>query len=358
MRSVLPRNVVAGLVGLAVATLGGCDPLDPVGPDEQVNEPLYLTKAAGETGDGCDMDMDPGDWCDPGDPESGGSAFDYNTFRGFIGRHDDNLYQAGGDPHPSSPGVWLGTGVTPGACAANAGPTDLDGDGFKDSCEFSLARSFAPLLQFSASEPCAKGAPAWSVRSSSPGVVRIAYMMGYYIDCGFGIVIAGNTWKGGHAGDSEIVTLRVRHNAATGHWEFTEMWTSAHYGEGGLLRGLIDQSRLSGPSSVNFPVKPLAFPKVWVAEKKHANYPSSGLCNNSPNGDYCTNHAPTRYRFPVDPSRNAGGGGLPYCLPSPDFPGLECFHPGYMITFKGWQAGAEGVTPYGLMLLAGGFYSN
>ncbi|GMV05951.1 MAG: hypothetical protein AMXMBFR53_22280 [Gemmatimonadota bacterium] len=338
-------------VALLVLALGSsaCDGTDPTSPDD----PSSLTPdPAFSTGDGCDLDLNPGDWCDPGIPGTG-PFFDYNIFRGFVGTwHDTNLYQASGDPAPWSNGVWLGSWVTPSACANPAPGLDVDGDGFQDACEFALARAFAPYLQYAAGEPCAKGAPAWAVRSPAPGVVRIAYMMSYYLDCGSGVLLNGTRWFGGHAGDSEIIGLRVTFNGATSHWEFSQMFTSAHSGEFGPF----DQSRSSGPTSVTFPVKYLAFPQVWVALRKHANYPSAGICNSSINRDYCTSDEPIRYRFNVDPARNTSYWGLPNCLTSPHFAGTECYFT--PVEFRGWQDGEPGVTPYAQMLVRSGFFDS
>jgi hypothetical protein len=223
----------------------------------------------------------------------------------------DYLYEAPDDPSPGADGLWLGRQVTPDVCFADRNPAvsqdwrDVDLDWIADYCELELAKAFAPLLHFwtgldGAREPCPGGEPAWAVKYFNLSqVVRIAYMPAYYDDCGRPQLGFG----AGHAGDSELIMVEAIFNSATQHWEFNQMWLSAHDGE------LTDRSAWVRPDEARFSLRRLGHPGVWVSYRKHANYKSSETCNKTEYfDDLCVNPflVGDQVRFPVKPHRNVG----------------------------------------------------
>lgn len=202
--------------------------------------------------------------CEEENPGANGNAAIYTWSNTYFGTADYSLYEAAGDPNPGAAGVWLGADVTPGACFITpGGPDDADQDGLHNTCEFAIARAFAPLLAFDDDELCSAGEPHWAAKKFDNGAVRIAYMPAYYDDCGYYY----NSRNDAHRGDSEMITVQVHYSSDTGHWRLTYMWTSAHYG----MPGSRDASRWSSWLDVDFPVRSRAFPRVWVARDKHAN---------------------------------------------------------------------------------------
>jgi hypothetical protein len=104
----------------------------------------------------------------------------------YFGTEDYSLYEAAGDPNHEAAGVWLRADVTPAACFITpGGPDDADEDGLHNTCEFAIARAFAPLLAFDDDEICSAGEPHWAAKKFDNGAVRIAYMPAYYDDCGY-----------------------------------------------------------------------------------------------------------------------------------------------------------------------------
>lgn len=96
-------------------------------------------------------------------------------------------YDAPDDPSPGAPGAWLGDAVSPAACFRNynSAIADRDGDALDDGCEYKLARAFAPELRFHNRKECGGGDKYWAAKYfAGPGVIRVAYLPGYYNDCG------------------------------------------------------------------------------------------------------------------------------------------------------------------------------
>jgi hypothetical protein len=295
--------------------------------------------------------------CDPG---SGGGGW------AFFNDADPNLYEAPGDPSPGQPGVWLGSEVSPAACFETGGgvvsATDPDADGLANACEFAIARSFAPMLHYSNGEQCPGGEPTWAAKRFPNGVVRMAYMMSYYKDCGYDTQI----FPSDHTGDSEMVMVEVKYNAGTQRWEFSRMWLSAHF-DAKLLGFGVDESEMVGVSRATFRNRHLGFPNVFVAEDKHANYYSDAECENTGFYDY-RDTCGSLYviRFPVEPGRNAGSryvdlfGG---CFGSSNFilgGRTECYYTSRSGGFRGWQSANYGTEPpsYHTLMFAGYIFEN
>jgi hypothetical protein len=214
----------------------------------------------------------------------------------------DFLYEAPDDPSPGADGLWLGSEVTPDVCFADRNPAvsqnwrDVDQDWLAESCEFELAKAFAPLLHFWNPDPCPGGEPGWAVKYFNLSqTVRIAYMPAYYDDCGLPQLGFG----GGHAGDTELIMVETIFNSATQHWEFNQMWLSAHEGT------TMDRSAWVRPGEATFSTRRLGHPGVWVAYRKHANYKSAETCNKTAIGDSC-GYVGDQLRVPVKLHRNVG----------------------------------------------------
>lgn len=230
----------------------------------------------------------------------------------FFAPHGDFIYEAPGDPSPGSPGIWLAATIAPEACFndRNVAIVDRDRDWLDDTCELELARGFAPTWGMGEQDECPGGEPVWAAKYfPTYNVVRIAYLPAYYDDCGvYGGEFLGI--GGGHTGDSEFVIVEIGYNAATKHWEFRRMFLSAHYGEQRLSVSF-DRSAWVSATEARFKRRHLGHPYVAVAANKHANYKSEETCNKTfasqvGYSDWCYGNILTPFRFPVDPSRNAG----------------------------------------------------
>jgi hypothetical protein len=264
----------------------------------------------------------------------------------------DAIYQAPGDPSPGAYGIWLGPNVVPNGCFRdlNPGLADADLDWLADHCELELARAFAPGLQLS--DNCGDGEPHWAAKYfNSRGIVRLAFMPAYYLDCGYA----------GHIGDAELIVVEVTFNYSTQHWEFRRMWLSAHHDAAfyGLQWGQdrsqwVERSgtRFGGGNQFFTPPRYLGHPIVAVATGKHANYSSPSKCENAVQNivgiyaDSCYN-GPS-FRFPIVPSRNVGSRFVDHvgCTVSTRrseglYVGCEAFY--QWKRFFGWQ-----VIPYAL----------
>lgn len=255
----------------------------------------------------------------------------------FINSDDRNLYEAAGDPSPGSAGVWLGSGVSPSVCfieRQSGNPSDSDADGLANNCEFPIARSFAPRLWYhdTNNELCPSGEPYWAIKRFPNGVVRAAYMFAYHKDCR----------TPSHYGDSEMVVVEVTFNATTRHWEFRRMWTSAHYGADA------DYSEWNSAGSVSFDTRYKAYPHVWVAAGKHANYRSRSYCETG--GVYTDECASANaVRFPVYENANTGSRHVDLIgpVPSRKYPYnsmTETFYSPGRGEFRGWNPNDDGVT--------------
>jgi hypothetical protein len=245
--------------------------------------------------------------CEDPDPGPGSPA---GTYWPFFGPPGDPSYQAPNDPYPNAPGIWLGANVTPAYCFndLNTSIIDSDKDWLADHCELELARAFAPRWGQSVSDGCPGGEPLWAAKYfNATKDVRLGYLPAYYNDCGGGSI-------GDHRGDSEFVMVQVHFNSTTQHWEFQQMWLSAHYG----TTFDTDRSRWVDDSETRFSRRPLGHPWISVAKRKHANYRNDSVCGDGTfvTDDCVTTEINAIFRFPIDPARNIGSRHVPMgCIP-------------------------------------------
>jgi hypothetical protein len=247
------------------------------------------------------------------------------------------------------------------ACAVPVA-ADSDADGLGDLCELELARTFAPVLSVrlagcniddEADPPRLGGGYFFAVQPGAAGAVRIAYMPAYFEDCG---------WRGAkcliplvncapHPGDSELIVVEAAAADQTGEWHATAVFLSAHcfgrsMGSCRWYRGR-ELARLEWSG---------AAPVVWVAEGRHANYPSRRACDRGHGFiDTCDRHE-TRYAFPIRSDGNIGSRSFPAepggCHAAESL-GSSRVAPGAVeclwrsdAPFRGWQARGPGVTSY------------
>lgn len=278
-----------------------------------------------------------------GDAGSGGGIGSWPYF----GPLDDGIHPALNDPSSTSAGIWLGDTISPHTCfadyAVGSAFTDADKDWLSDRCEAALAYAFAPVLQFSGLEQCPGGEPYWAAKYfPTPGVVRIAYLPAYYVDCGPDGSLFPPTYSSGHFGDSEFMSVEVAFNPVTHHWEFRRMWLSAHYG------GATDHSGwVSAPGTI-FPYHPLTRPLVFVSADKHGNYASLDACSwEIGPGVYHETCDQGAYlvRMPTKSTHNLGSPFGPKGCVAAEYAGLandgrlECFYtPRSGECFAGWIA--------------------
>lgn len=360
---------------VTIIALSGCsDTVVPLSPD--MAGPHFAAEApqgAGKRGGGKDTTSVGTNTCDPmtaveycDEPVGGGGGAMYFWSNEYFGTEDYSLYEAPGDPNPGSAGVWLGADVTPGACFNPSAAYDSDSDGLHNTCESVIARAFAPLLAFDDDEVCSGGEPHWAAKFFSNGAVRIAYMPTYYDDCGY--KYNPDSRGDAHRGDSEMITVEVVFNSGTRHWEFLRMWTSAHYGVTYPYRG--DASRWNSVDMTQFPVRSRAFPKVFVARDKHANYNTISFCEDhivlwywgaTTSFEDCSD-AGRKVRFPVLEHRNVGSPAAPKPCARSETTGrnqdpyyrAECFFVP-STSFRGWytyQDGEHDPKSYRAMLTA------
>lgn len=325
-----------GWLGIVAAFTGSCRPQD---------EPTSPNAGRPPTANVCPVDY----FC--------------GTADGLIhdGTGNGTLVIVPGDPSPGADGIWLGNFVSPNYCYNNLNPyvryQDNDHDWLEDECEYQLAKAFAPALAIHPNDNCPGGEPYWAARYTPDEygrpIVRIAYMPAYYKDCG------PNSFPGtpvGHDGDSEFFMLGLEFNPATRHWEVYEAFLSAHHGTGN--QGSI---YTRSPLSLEYPAHPLSYPRVWVAQAKHANYRSLSQCNSGGNlpfgNDNCTGNV-TVGRMKVYKNYNVGSEAVDYFVTgvlskNPLFMGpyqREWFYNPH--NFGGWQPNLPtGVTPYATFLL-------
>lgn len=196
------------------------------------------------------------------------------------------------DPYPDSAGAFLSSAVSPETCFYASG-TDADGDRLVDRCERDLAQRFAPQLYYYRYDDVRRE-PYWvagmnspqytNVRANTPiypggGQVRIVYLLSYYEDLGgqtFSCTIPGaHLICLPHHGDSEWILLDLWYNERTQHWLLKGILMSQHtYAEGySTLPGKTYTTRIA------YPEKAGTYPRVWVAQGKHANYPNKASCD-------------------------------------------------------------------------------
>jgi hypothetical protein len=245
------------------------------------------------------------------------------------------------DPFPGTEGIWLN--LYPEDCWATfyrvgSSHPDLDADGLDDNCELRLAQAFAPMLRFSSGEDCPGGEAYWGAKFfddwypyNTGNFVRIAYLMAYYMDCG----------TGGHTGDSEFIQLRITFVGATKHWKLVDSWISAHASD-----GLVGANRSTWGNVFEWPSgRKYSYPRIYVAENKHAHYRSSTACTNG--ADTCNGFTDAG-RFRVWSGNNIGNFHKPLknCVASMKnaLSPVECFWSG--TDFGGWRNGTPSSSPY------------
>ena len=247
------------------------------------------------------------------------------------------------------------------SCPASA---DRDQDGLSDDCELELARRFAPWLRVAA-----RGCN-WdtSVSSERPGggyyfgvqalgdTLRVVYLPAYYRDCGWSgfKCTIGLMNCAGHAGDSEFIALDLRRGSAS---QFVPegIFLSAH-----CFGRSTDNCRWYRGDELDQFEWQDSHPMVWVAEGKHANYPTQQSCDAGHWFFDTCDHNDTQIEFPIVSERqNIGSRTQPVatsgCVDAQhsgwtsrltDTQATECFwladH-----AFTGWQRPAVGAaTPY------------
>ena len=267
------------------------------------------------------------------------------------GTGSGTLVSVTGDPSPGADGVWLGNLRSEQWCYRTYNPfvTDNDFDWLDDECEFQLANAFAPALAIHPNDGCPLGEPYWAAKFFSNmhfgtgDMVRIAYMPSYYNDCGdlrpFGLA-------GPHEGDSEFIVLGIQYNLNTRHWEMKEIFLSAHH-------ETFNSASIytTDESILEYPVRRLAYPRVWIAQKKHANYIDHHDCETRAVFDDNCDGNNTVGRIEVYRNHNVGSRFVDF-LPNgvasknPTFSGngrKEFFYKSQK--FRGWQVTGEGAIP-------------
>jgi hypothetical protein len=194
------------------------------------------------------------------------------------------------DPFPALPGIFLTSGVTPEVCILQG--TDHDNDGLSTRCENDLAAAFAPYMRHHSGDDVTRQS-YWAARPWTNDRVRLMYLFGYFFDDG---VQGGNDMLAckalealvqfgeceGHHGDSEHVIMDVYYNWTTKHWLLDHFELSHH---AGYIKG--NKSATKGyPTGFHYSRRLGADPIIWVAQGKHANYPTQAACDAGNGGGY------------------------------------------------------------------------
>lgn len=120
--------------------------------------------------------------------------------------------------------------------------------------------------------------PYWAARWNGAGKIRLVYLLSYYEDLGsdsFGCTIPPFSQLClPHHGDSEVIVLDVYYVSTKEHWLLNTAFLSQHGSYVPFDRGVKNY-----PIQLTYPTKAGGYPRVYVAEKKHANYPSVDACN-------------------------------------------------------------------------------
>ena len=263
------------------------------------------------------------------------------------------------DPCPGCDGLYV-SGWDNHSCFWDVARWDPDGDTVDNGCENALAGAFAPTLI--AARDCnydvklrrQGGEYYFAAQRVMAGdglpLMRIAYLPAYYLDCGTPrdqlskcLDFLGADICDGHTGDSELIIVDLRFADASEHWETQRVFLSAHCGElTGSACGWRAASQFQWVDG-----RRLGAPVVWVAEGKHAHYPSLGACNSGAlSMDECSYNNAT-HRIPVVyGQQNIGSRAQPLrdCV-APFWPStmtvpgtVEClWSRGTRSTFDGWQ---------------------
>lgn len=93
----------------------------------------------------------------------------------------------------------------------------------------------------------------------------------------------------GHTGDSEFIRLDVKYDSNTQHWYLVDALYSAHTWHVNFVLQSTDSALYVSPSSdgggpysgnyLEYPEKIGGYPVAYVADRKHANYPTRSYCN-------------------------------------------------------------------------------
>ncbi|MGA7304353.1 MAG: hypothetical protein WBW88_05740 [Rhodothermales bacterium] len=198
------------------------------------------------------------------------------------------------DPNPGAPGVFLSSSVTAANCIGSF-YSDYDQDGLGDKCERDLAVAFAPTMNYAQGDDIRRES-YWAARAVGSNSVLIEYQFGYYFDLGTAenytackIGTVGELFGecDGHHGDSESVTLTATYELDTKHWLLTRASLSVH-----KTYIVMNAGGQGYVTALQYARKTGADPIIWVANQKHANYPSQSDCED---GGY--NLLVTKYLF-------------------------------------------------------------
>jgi hypothetical protein len=223
------------------------------------------------------------------------------------------------DPAPSARGYYLaGTVNTPSFCAN--GSIDRDRDALDDSCEYTLAHTFAPQLSFGYGDIVDRE-PRWAARWVDASSVGIVYLHSYWQDNGVpgGVICSGFQEKcDPHPGDAEWVFLVVEYDADLRHWYLKDAVLSAHDWHVEMTTtwpDTVPKTVGNHHTGVGFewPDRVGGYPRIWIADGKHANYPTKRYCDDHggmflgviQKTDQCASPRYTE-RFSVDFNQNVG----------------------------------------------------
>jgi len=265
----------------------------------------------------------------------------------------------GEDLCPQCEGLYV-AGWDDGSCFWDVATWDPDGDTVDNGCENALAMAFAPKLI--AARDCnydvglkRQGGEYYFaaqrvVASDGVPLMRLAYLPAYYVDCGTPrdqlsacLDFLGLGFCNGHTGDSEFIIVDARFTESSQHWVTERVFLSAHCGE--ITGGACGWHPTSAFQWVDG--RRRGAPVVWVAEGKHANYPSESACNSGAlSMDEC-HYNNASHRIPVVyGQQNIGSRSLPLRDCVAPFWGstmtasgaVEClWSRGTKPTFDGWQ---------------------
>jgi hypothetical protein len=192
------------------------------------------------------------------------------------------------DPDPEAPGIYLSNFVYPTNCFSVG--TDTDQDGLSDRCENDIALAFAPRMRYHQGDDVGRES-YWAAKREG-GMIRVIYLLGYYFDLG---LINSNDYIAcklssvggilascdGHHGDSEHIVLTLSYNSTTRHWLLDRAALSHH-------DGYIQTTKPKGAlyPSMQWGNKIGGAPLIWVAQGKHANYPTQAACDAGNGGGF------------------------------------------------------------------------
>jgi hypothetical protein len=238
---------------------------------------------------------------------------------------------------------------------------DLDFDGIGDYCEKWMGPAFAPELFYSSTDDI-RGEPRWAMRIVSAGEARleVIYLLSYYMDLGSQALICQTSTPiyphpcAGHYGDSEAILLEVQYVSATQHWVLRRARLSQH---GDLIT--IGQGPKGYPT-LQYPERSGGYPRIYVSQGKHANYPSDATCDSGGTlgVDNCSSNTYARVAVAANGDIGSSSQHLIDCVAStnPLYAGRapECYWTG--LRFNGWQDGAQpSADPYSDLLLPNGY---